>query len=123
MRKYDISTGHLILEHNYPRARGQKEPAAVRVDINVLLESMKAEELRVGAWLNVLGYVREYQQEERQMMMINDPNFLSVYVEAVMIFPAGAVRVGEYERILQDSREIDRRVKRPARSSSDVEKD
>ncbi|KAJ9297772.1 hypothetical protein DTO271G3_3993 [Paecilomyces variotii] len=113
VRKYDVSTGSLILEHSYPRARGQNEPAAVRVDINVILENMKADYLRVGTWLNVLGYLRESPQEEKQMP-VTDSSTKSVYIEAIMIIPAGAVRVGEYERILQDVREINQRVKRPA---------
>ncbi|KAL1854204.1 hypothetical protein Plec18167_000121 [Paecilomyces lecythidis] len=112
VRKYDISAGHLILEHNYPRVRGQNEPPAVRVDINVLFESLKADDLRIGTWLNVLGYVRESPQGQMQMIAPIS-SLSSVFIEAVMIFPAGAVRIGEYERILQDVHEIDQRVKRP----------
>lgn len=78
---------------------------------------MKADYLRVGTWLNVLGYVRESPQEEKQMP-VTDSSLRSVYIEAIMIIPAGAVRVGEYERILQDVREINQRVKRPAQGVS-----
>ncbi|KLJ11951.1 hypothetical protein EMPG_12902 [Blastomyces silverae] len=37
----------------------------------------------------------------------------SIYVEAVMVFSAGAVQLGEYERVLQEWEEADRRVERP----------
>ncbi|KAL2223273.1 CST complex subunit Ten1 [Thermoascus aurantiacus ATCC 26904] len=119
VRRYDVSTGQLILEHNYPppsSAAKNKEPPSVPVDINNLLEDLKAEDLRVGAWLNVLGYVRERGSERdnnphKKGFTLNSP---SIYIEAVMVFSAGAVRVGEYERILRDSHEVDRRVPRPS---------
>lgn len=51
----------------------------------------------MGAWLNVLGYVRRYRQAEDQ----------KYYVEAVMVFPAGAVALGEYERVVRDAQDVD----------------
>lgn len=99
VKTYNISSGHLVLEHNYPRCKPTQEPPSISVDINAVLETVAADELRVGAWVNVLGYVRR-----------EGP---SVYVEAVMMFPAGAIAVGEYERILHNSLEVDRRVQRP----------
>ncbi|KAL2014020.1 hypothetical protein VTN00DRAFT_1545 [Thermoascus crustaceus] len=108
VRRYEVSTGHLVLEHNFPPSSTVKEPASVPVDINHVLEDLKAEDLRVGAWLNVLGYVRERDDDNRKGSARS-----SIYVEAVMVFSAGAVRVGEYERILRDSQEVDRRVPRP----------
>ena len=98
VRTYHVQTGHLVLEHNYPRQKPPQEPPWVSVDINPVLATVTSEELRVGAWVNVLGYVRRKD---------------AVYVEAVMLFPAGAVAVGEYERILQDSLGVERRVRRP----------
>lgn len=108
VRRYEVSTGHLILEHNHPPSSTAKEPASVPVDVNHVLEDVKAEDFRVGAWLNVLGYVRERDDDNRKGSARS-----SIYVEAVMVFSAGAVRVGEYERILRDSQEVDRRVRRP----------
>ncbi|RAK95107.1 nuclear telomere cap complex subunit Ten1 [Aspergillus ibericus CBS 121593] len=104
VRRYNIPTGHLILEHNYPRQKPPQEPPSVSVDINAVLETVTSEELRVGAWVNVLGYVRRGDAS-----LGSSP----VYVEAVMVFPAGAVALGEYERILQDALGVERRVRRP----------
>lgn len=73
------------------------------VDINAVLETVTSEELRVGAWVNVLGYVRRSMTDGE-----------TIYVEAVVVFPAGAIALGEYERILHDSMEVERRVRRPA---------
>ncbi|KAB8271261.1 CST complex subunit Ten1 [Aspergillus minisclerotigenes] len=99
VKTYNITTGHLILEHNYPRCKPTQEPPSIPVDVNAVLGTVTADELRVGAWVNVLGYVRREES--------------SVYVEAVMVFRAGAIAVGEYERILHNSLEVDRRVQRP----------
>ncbi|THC98310.1 hypothetical protein EYZ11_002171 [Aspergillus tanneri] len=78
------------------------DPPTVSVDINPVLETVTSEELRVGSWINVLGYVR-------RSIDANE----TVYVEAVMVFPAGAIGLGEYERILHESMEVQRRVRRP----------
>ncbi|KAA8644772.1 nuclear telomere cap complex subunit Ten1 [Aspergillus tanneri] len=102
VRTYSVSTGHLILEHHYPRRRQNSDPPTVSVDINPVLETVTSEELRVGSWINVLGYVR-------RSIDANE----TVYVEAVMVFPAGAIGLGEYERILHESMEVQRRVRRP----------
>ncbi|KAL1988152.1 hypothetical protein VTN96DRAFT_682 [Rasamsonia emersonii] len=119
--RYDISTGRLILEHKPAAASAASATTTpiptttVPVDINHLLETIKAEDLQVGAWLNVIGYVRE--DEEKRHSKDDDERKKdqtpAIYVEAVMVFSAGAVNVGEYERILRDAQEVDRRVRRP----------
>ncbi|KAJ5172140.1 hypothetical protein N7492_004733 [Penicillium capsulatum] len=119
VRQYDISVGHLTLEHNYPRNR--TESGAVSVDINAVLESLKSEDMRVGAWLNVLGYVREStppassfsssqtsSQQSAEMPARVSPR--PVYIEAVMVWPAGAIALGEYERILRNAQDIESRM-------------
>ena len=112
MSKYDVSTGTLILEHNHPL--GAPEPAVINVDINLLLETVKSTDLQVGAWLNVVGYVRYRSSAVVERGSATSPfEMRSIYVEAVMIWAAGAVRIGEYERVVRDCKEVDRRVRRP----------
>lgn len=67
------------------------------MDINPLLETITSEELRVGAWVNVLGYVRKPVQSTSK----------EDYVEAVMVFPAGPVSLGEYERTVRNAQDVD----------------
>jgi hypothetical protein len=76
----------------------------------LLLETVKAIDLQVGTWLNVLGYVRDRPFPAVETGSIERK---SIYVEAVMIWIAGAIRIGEYERVLRDCKEVDRRVTRP----------
>lgn len=95
VKTYNVTTGHLTLEHHYPRQTG-RDNCAIEVNINPLLESITAEELRVGVWVNVLGYVRRRIDRKEED-----------YVEPVMVFPAGAVALGEYERIVRDAQDVD----------------
>ncbi|KAJ5748170.1 uncharacterized protein N7511_009866 [Penicillium nucicola] len=121
VRNYIITTGHLVLEHNYPRSRAEID--SVSVDINAVLENLTAEELRVGTWLNVLGYVRESQPPSSSFSSTpgstqsSDPPTgpvtvpsRPVHVEAVMVFPAGAIALGEYEQILRSSQHVERMI-------------
>lgn len=112
VRTYNIQTGHLILEHNYPRQKPPLEPPSVAVDINAVLETVTSEELSVGAWVNVLGYVRRNRRSDDDDSAVSQSNPNPVYVEAVMLFPAGAVALGEYERILQEALGVERRMRR-----------
>lgn len=125
VRQYDISVGHLTLEHNYPRSKA--EPSTVSVDVNAILEDLTAEVLRVGSWVNVLGYVRDStspalsfsssqldSQESNGAVSTTLPAKVPsrpVYVDAVMVFPAGAIALGEYERILRNSQDVERRLR------------
>jgi hypothetical protein len=118
VRQYNVGIGHLILEHNYPRSR--EEPSTVSVDINAVLEDLTSEELRVGSWLNVLGYVRDTTPpatsfSSQQSSQSNEalPAKVAprpVYIEAVMVFSAGAIALGEYERILRNAQDVERRI-------------
>lgn len=125
VRQYDVTLGHLILEHNYPRRK--TEPSSVSVDINAVLENLTSEELRVGSWLNIMGYVRDTtspapslpssQQDSQHSdegpstaVLVKVPP-RPVYVDAVMVLPAGAIALGEYERILRNVQDVERRIR------------
>ncbi|KAJ5710061.1 hypothetical protein N7493_009653 [Penicillium malachiteum] len=120
VRQYNVTLGHLILEHNYPRSKA--EASSVSVDINAVLETLTAEDLRVGTWLNVLGYVRDSTAPERSFSSFQSSHSSNataqpmkipsrpVYVDAIMVFPAGAIALGEYERILQNVQDVESRI-------------
>jgi hypothetical protein len=125
--KYDVSRGVLILEHNY--GNSQSLPSSnrrnvVEVDINLLLARLKYTDVQVGAWLNILGYVRHRSalELESELEKIGDKQrrrggrepLPAIYIDAVMILSAGSIRVGEYERVLTDAQEAERRIRRPA---------
>lgn len=60
------------------------------VDIKLVRESMKATDTMRGRWLNVVGYI-EREQKEREK------GKGTVKVQALMLWSAEGVRVGEYE--------------------------
>lgn len=83
------------------------------MDINAVLETVTVEELRVGAWVNVLGYVRDarYRRVETGVSGCLPAGERAVYVEAIMVFSAGAVNLGEYQRIVREGLNVDRRIR------------
>ncbi|KAF3394493.1 hypothetical protein F1880_005296 [Penicillium rolfsii] len=126
VRQYDVNTGNLILEHNYPRRR--TEPESVLVDVNAVLQDLTSDQLRVGAWLNVLGYVRDAvtpnqsfsssQLSSQQSTGASETGTAPirviprpVHIDAVMVLPAGAIALGEYERILRNALDLDLRMR------------
>ncbi|KAL4911582.1 hypothetical protein BDW74DRAFT_143226 [Aspergillus multicolor] len=108
VKTYNISTGRLVLEHDYPRTkkpkRPKQDPPAIYVKVDTVLETVTWEELCVGAWVNVIGYVR--RTPEVSMGESAPPE--SVQVDAVVLFPAGAIDLGEYEQILSDLLQVER---------------
>jgi hypothetical protein len=85
---------------------------------------LKYTDVQVGAWLNILGYVRHRSalELESELEKIGDKQrrrggrepLPAIYIDAVMILSAGSIRVGEYERVLTDAQEAERRIRRPA---------
>ncbi|KAI7977747.1 hypothetical protein EIK77_009287 [Talaromyces pinophilus] len=101
--RYDVVRGRLELEHNYPPLPRRKKkrdassaPRRVLVDIYHVLKTITRDQLQVGSWLNVFGYIRSEMQGKE------DANNSQLYVEAVMISDAGAIRIAEYEQSLTD---------------------
>lgn len=115
-----------MLEHNYPRSK--KEAESVSVDVNAVLEDLTSEQLRVGAWLNVIGYIRDpntptpsfsssqlsSSQTDGASDTVTAPVKVTsrpVHIDAVMVFPAGAIALGEYERILRNAQDVEQRMR------------
>lgn len=103
--KYDISTGVLELQHACP-SRYDISVIAV-VDVNILLENLKREDIAVGAWVNIVGYVKEVINKSEIAKGLNEDTGQGgisrvdlVKVQAIMLWPAGGIKIGEYERAL-----------------------
>lgn len=92
---YDANTARLTLRTHYPAT--DKRSATAVISIDNLLETVQRELLEVGAWLNIIGYVRPMSEAKRS----NGPT-QEVFVEATMMWPAGAVKLDRYEVALQE---------------------
>ena len=103
--KYDISTGVLELQHAYPTAYDITVIAVV--DVNILLENVKRDDIAVGAWVNIIGYVEEVINKREKAKDLSGKTAQGAFsrvdlvkVQAIILWSAGAIKVGEYERAL-----------------------
>ena len=126
--EYNPKTGFLTLQHAYPPPPSPCSTALV--DVNLLLESLKNKETRLGEWVNVVGYIelqlersesigskgRGYDRDVRMEKQHGTPT----RVQAVMIWSAGGVKLAEYERTLaaRIGAEQERDVERPRTNKS-----
>ncbi|EEQ33821.1 conserved hypothetical protein [Microsporum canis CBS 113480] len=120
--KYNATTGRLTLEHNCNVGGVHSRNHRVEVDINLLLGDINHTSIQIGVWLNVLGYIREdsfyddYRRNKDESISkireqkVQKTAALPVYIQAVMILPAGSVRIGEYEKVLDDMQQVERRI-------------
>lgn len=91
-----------MLKQHFP-ATTAKVPV-VLASIGNILETLDHQLLQTGAWLNVVGYVRkpvrtftdEYVRRHGETVSRRKP-LLVPYLEATLIWSAGAVNVDDYE--------------------------
>lgn len=121
--RYNVSTGTMELQHAYPSP--PHIPTVALVDVNVILESLEREDTQVGAWVNIMGYVerslkegkREQGQAQGRTLLAKDkrkweleaPKAVRVKVQAIMLWSAGGVKIGEYERTLEERLKLEKR--------------
>lgn len=86
---YDGELAILRLRDRFPATSATS--GAANVNVNNLLDVLNVETTQVGAWVNVIGYMR--QGTESQSM--SKPR--ASIVDAVLIWSAGAVKLVEYE--------------------------
>ncbi|KAL7942105.1 CST complex subunit Ten1 [Trichoderma barbatum] len=82
---YDTTTACLNLGHMYPPGTNE----IVRVNIELVLETIQPGATLVGQWVNVVGYIRESNESP-------------VHVQALLLWPTGPLDIGRYEKSLQD---------------------
>lgn len=84
-----------------------------------MLETLKSTDTSVGEWVNVIGYVTDPEARSGDCELKtaskngNGPSTdspMMVHVQAVMLWSAGAIRLGEYEKTLSERREVERRL-------------
>ncbi|CAO1602986.1 hypothetical protein XANCAGTX0491_006580 [Xanthoria calcicola] len=112
--RHDPKTGTLCLEHAYPASTAKARVTAA-VDVNLLLEILKCTDTQVGEWVNVMGYVQGSEPEKGGKKFNgvgrqggNQANEGTVVkLQAVMLWSAGGVKVGEYEKALGRRKEVE----------------
>jgi len=106
---YEVSTGVLELQHTFLPPPNTSIIAVV--DANLVLGSLRREDTIPGAWLNVLGYAEGIVKDALKVQKdISDEGMgvaghtvcveavVKVGVQAIMLWNAGAVKIGQYEK-------------------------
>lgn len=90
--KYAPTSATLTLEHNYPVGSLLK----ARVDISLVLEKTQSTDLRIGEWVNIIGYVTKDPDDIRPK-----PKGPFRSVQAIVLWSATCVVVKDYEEVLE----------------------
>lgn len=97
VHEYKIDSGTLVLKGEYGASTSYK--STVFAGIHNVLESVESDLLQVGAWVNIVGYVRAPTQitasssrRRKSSKMISIPA-----VEVLMIWSAGAIELTGYQ--------------------------
>lgn len=86
----------LILEHRFP---GQPHHVLAKVDVNLVLESLGADQTRIGEWVNVIGYIANTASlADEQGLKSADS---AVYAQAILVWSAGPFDLRRYEASLK----------------------
>ncbi|EXJ59718.1 hypothetical protein A1O7_03864 [Cladophialophora yegresii CBS 114405] len=94
--QYDSARSRILLEHAFPK--DISPVPSIWVEITLILETTDSTTLAIGTWINVIGYVQATPQLIRRKSGERIPR--AAQLQAVLIWDAGAVRIGEYENTL-----------------------
>lgn len=93
---YDSASAILHLKDRFAFTAAPSTSGSASVNVAYVLDALNLELTQVGAWLNVVGYVRSATDEQRKS------GSTSSSVDAVVIWSAGAIRLDEYEAAVRD---------------------
>lgn len=84
-------------------------------DVRLLLETLKGADTAVGEWVNVMGYVTSIRINNTKQVAqcrggMQDVEEAIVHIQAILLWSAGSVNIGEYEKVLKDRKEVQRRL-------------
>lgn len=92
---YCTRTAIVTVEHDFPPGTALK----AEVDVNLLLETMKSFETRIGEWIHVIGYLKSHRDDVSQLR-------INPQIQAIFLWTAGPLRLDEYERTIQVMQEV-----------------
>jgi hypothetical protein len=82
---YDASRGEILLSDRAHKASA----LSVRVDVKLLLSSLRATDTQVGEWVRVMGYISASAAKD-------------ILVQAQWLHTAGSVDLVEYEKTVSE---------------------
>lgn len=104
VHSYDAQTARLVLNDSHASA-SSTVPAAI-VNIDNILENVTHELLDVGAWINVIGTMREIEavpkaSKSGRSRTRSSKQVSSPVVDATMLWSAGTIKLEEYRVSVQ----------------------
>ncbi|EJT74224.1 hypothetical protein GGTG_08068 [Gaeumannomyces tritici R3-111a-1] len=93
VESYATGDATLTLEHDKAAAHGPRVRALI--DVNLLLQSLKAEQTRAGEWVNVIGYIAPEPDQPRAPGPLPGEHH-RVHVQAIVLWSAGSLNIQEY---------------------------
>ena len=79
--------------------------SAALVDVNLLLSTLTATDMQRGEWVNVMGYVGDKILGFRRGD--GGPGEVRIKIQAILLWSAGSINLGEYEQILAEKQKKD----------------
>ncbi|GAB7350084.1 hypothetical protein MBLNU459_g0751t1 [Dothideomycetes sp. NU459] len=97
VNRYNEQLATLELFHDFPKSRNATA-STIHVSVADLIDLVKRDDLEVGAWVNVIGYIHPLPPlppgtNRRGHREVNQ-------VKAVMLWSAGTINLDEYEKAL-----------------------
>ena len=105
---FHVETATLTLQHHYPAC---STPVAAAVNIDLTLSTLKATDTQIGEWINIMGYITGRTQSLGVgSRKTGEALGMMVSVQAIMLWSAGSIKLGEYERTLDERKEVEIRL-------------
>lgn len=129
---YSTVTGTITLQHAYPypsTSTSQSVCPTAMVDVNLLLSTLKSTDTQVGEWVNVMGYVQGFVDNDgangelmgrigagaRGMNKQKVGRRTGIVgVQAVMLWSAGGVRLADYEKAVKMRKKMETGSEKPS---------
>lgn len=70
------------------------------MDIRLLLEKLTVEQTSIGQWVNIIGYIASPPPEPLRNHSKRKVEVPTVHVQALVLWSAGALDLGQYEKCL-----------------------
>lgn len=89
-------SAQLTLQHDFPKGSSLQ----ALVDVRLLLERLTAEQISVGEWVNIIGYISQTPAVQVKKSSKRRMEASAVYVQALMLWSAGPLDISRYETCL-----------------------
>ncbi|KAK4217171.1 CST complex subunit Ten1 [Rhypophila decipiens] len=93
---YSTSSGILALEHHQPM---DTHRVFALVNVDLILESLKAEQTRPGQWVNLIGYITSISPLADES---SGHRVTNVHVQALLLWSAGPLDLERYEKSVKN---------------------